>query len=118
MRFSKVRGIVSHRHNWVRGVAKSRQEVSYPELEGNVFLNDSAMFLVGMAIVLDAFVRVVAFKRMKFAKPLAYLGLLVTVLATVYNVYAAGVLLKGNVFAFVVLVGVAMGATSRFSSGR
>ena len=99
---------------WSPGTPLAGQEVSYRELQGNVFLNDSAMFLVGLAIVLDAIVRVAVYKGIRAARLLAYLGFAITVLATIYNLYAVSVLLKGNVLPLLSLLAVAMGGYISF----
>src|SRR5437660_7764543 len=66
--------------NWTAG-PNTGQEVAYPDLQGYVFWNDSAMFLIGVAVVLDALLRVVIAKGGAASRPLAYLGFGITILA-------------------------------------
>ena len=73
---------------------KAGQEVSYPELEGNVFWNDSAMFLFGAAIIADAFIHAAVVRQARGSRSLAYVGFTLAAFATLYNLYVAGILLK------------------------
>ena len=93
---------------WREG-PKAGQEVDYPELEGNVFASESAMFLFGLAVALDAGLRVVIDRGTSWSRPLAYLAFGIIVAATVYNLYVVGVLLKRNTMPFISLMAVAFG---------
>jgi len=76
------------------------------------------MFLVGMAIVLDAICSRLRIQRMKFAKPLAYPGLLRDGFSQRIQRLRRGRSAEGNC-CLCVLVAVAMGGYNRvFSSGR
>jgi hypothetical protein len=94
--------------NWTSG-PNSGQEVAYRDLEGNVFLNESALFLFGVAILLDCVTRIAIRRGSRFGRPLAYMGLGVTAGATAYNLYASLVFLKGNVLPFLSLMAAAFG---------
>jgi hypothetical protein len=100
---------------WSDEAPKAGQEVEYPELTGNPMLTDSAMFLFGLAIVLDAGIRVAVLRRARFSLPLAYVGFALSAGVTVYNLYVAGVLLKGGVLPLMSLLAVAFGGYVAFS---
>ena len=98
---------------WREG-PKAGQEVDYPDLEGNVFASESAMFLFGLAVAIDAGLRVLIYRGTSMSRPLAYLALGIIVAATLYNLYVVGVLLKGNITPFISLMAVALGGYVAF----
>lgn len=70
--------------NWTSG-PKAGSEVAYPELEGFAIWNDSAMFVFGIALLLEAAIVATIYTRFRFKKPLLALGLLVAAAATLFN---------------------------------
>jgi hypothetical protein len=64
---------------------KAGQEVDYWELEGHVAFQDAAIFLFGLAMVLEAIVLVVIHSRVRPKLPLLALALFITFVATVMN---------------------------------
>jgi hypothetical protein len=94
--------------NWVAG-PKVGTEVSYPELQGHVMMNDSAMFLFGLALVLEAAVFLALGMNWRLQRPLIYVGFAVAALATIYNAIVAVILFNDNVLPIFSLLAVAFG---------
>jgi hypothetical protein len=98
--------------NWTAG-PKTGQEVEYLELQGRPWLTDAGMFLIGLAIVLDALVRVCIYKQIRAARPLAYLTFAITIAAVLFNLYVVGTLM-GTMLPLLSLLAVAMGGYIAF----
>jgi hypothetical protein len=104
-----------HTHiEWREGDPRAGQEVAYPDLEGNPMLNDSAMFFFGLAVLADAGISVMLSRPSRLARPMLYLGLALTIGATGYNLYVAGVLQKNGVLPLISLLAVALGGYIAF----
>lgn len=93
---------------WTAG-PKAGQAVAYPDLEGNPMLTDSAMFLFGLALVLEAVVLAVANGNARFKRPLVGVALAIAVAATAYNLYVAARLFSGGLLPLQSLLAVAFG---------
>ena len=74
--------------NWMAG-PKAGQEVSYFELEGFTAWTETALFLFGVALVLEAAMLAVVYSRLGGKVALTAIALLVTVLATALNLIVA-----------------------------
>jgi hypothetical protein len=74
--------------NWMAG-PKAGQEVSYYELEGFTAWTETALFLFGVALVLEAAMLAVVYSRLGGKVALTAIALLVTVLATALNLVVA-----------------------------
>jgi hypothetical protein len=98
--------------NWTAG-PKTGQEVEYLELQGRPWLTDAGMFLIGLAIVLDALVRVCMYKQIRAARPLAYLTFAITLGAVLFNLYVVTTLM-GSMLPLLSLLAVAMGGYIAF----
>ena len=73
------------------------QEVSYPDLYGLVWLSDSATFLFGLALFMDAMVRLVAVFASRLRKFLFVPMFIVTLGVILWNLYAMGKLFSEGV---------------------
>ena len=83
--------------------------VGYWELEGFVALNDSAIFLFGLAMVLEALVLALVGTRFRRKVGLVTLALAMTVAATAYNLFVGGKLLSAGLLPLMSLLAVAFG---------
>jgi len=72
---------------WMAG-PKAGLEVEYPELEGMPWLSDSATFLFGLALLLDALVRLVALLASRLRRVLFVPMFIVTAGVILWNLYA------------------------------
>lgn len=70
--------------------------VGYWELEGFTALSDSAIFLFGLAMVLEAVVLALIGTRFRRKAALVTLALAMTVVATAYNVFVAGKIMSAG----------------------
>ena len=94
--------------NWLVG-PKEGQEVDYSDLQGFVMLNDSAVFLFGLALVFEAIVLVAITRGTRFAPGLLVIALAVAVLATGYNAFVAILLFTAGALPLMSLLAVAFG---------
>ena len=94
--------------NWLSG-PKAGQEVAYRELEGFVFYNESAMFLFGLALLLEALMLAVIHARLAFSRPVIALALLIAIIATGYNLVVALMLFSTGVLPLFSLLAIAFG---------
>lgn len=99
--------------NWTAGPLEG-QEVAYPDLQGFVMLNDSAMFVFGLTLLMEAAVIAVVGTRFRYVRPLVQLALAVAAVATAYNAYACARLLGANVMPIFSLLAVAFGGYIAF----
>ena len=83
--------------------------VGYWELEGFVALNDSAIFLFGLAMVLEALVLALVGTRFRRKVGLVTLALAMTIAATAYNLFVGGKLLSAGLMPLMSLLAVAFG---------
>jgi hypothetical protein len=83
---------------WGEGAGeRAGQPVAYWDLEGYTALNDSAIFLFGVAMILEAVVLALIGTRFRHKVGLVSVALLVTLLATAYNLFACVKLLSAGV---------------------
>jgi hypothetical protein len=94
--------------SWTAGPNEG-QEVAYWELEGFTALSDSAIWLFGLAMVLEAAVLAVVNTRFRAKVGLLRVALLVTVLATAYNLFVSFKVLAGGVLPIMSLLAVGFG---------
>ena len=93
---------------WMAG-PKEGQEVSYWELEDFMALRDCAIFLFGLAMVLEAAVLFVVHSRVRGKRPLLFVALTITLIATSLNLIVAGKLFAASVIPFLSLLCVGFG---------
>src|SRR5581483_623740 len=65
------------------------QEVNYWDLEGYTALTDSGIFLFGFVIALEGIVLATVVSQIRAKRPLVSMALVLTVLVSLYNLYAA-----------------------------
>ena len=93
---------------WTEG-EKAGTEVSYFDLQGHVFWNDSAMFLFGLALLMEAVVLYAISTNSKHTNAFIRLGVAIAFLATVYNLIVAGIFLNSGIPPIMSLLAVAFG---------
>jgi zinc-ribbon domain len=93
---------------WTDG-PNAGQEVAYWQLDGFTALNDSAIWLFGVAMVLEAIVLAAVNTRFKAKVGLLRFALFVTLLATAYNLFVAVKLLGAGVLPLLSLLAVGFG---------
>ena len=81
--------------NWISGPLTG-QPVGYWDLAGGTAWTDSGIFLLGVVLVLEAIVLLVATTARRKPIPLIGFALALTVAATVYNGIVAGILFTMN----------------------
>jgi len=107
--FAKLTGNPYHTGvNWVAG-PNAGQEVAYPDLQGFVMLNDSAMLLFGLTLLLEAAVMGTIVTRFRYKRALVMVALVLAVAATGFNLYAVMRLLSVNITPLVSLLAVGFG---------
>ena len=106
---AKVTGQPYHTNvSWTAG-PKEGQEVAYWELDGFTALSDSAIWLFGLAMVLEAVVLAVVNTRFKAKVGLLRVALFVTVVATAYNLFVSFKMLAGGVLPIMSLLAAGFG---------
>jgi len=85
------------------------QPVAYWDLEGFVAWNDSALFLFGLAMALEALVLALVFTKFRAKVPLILVALGITLLATGYNLFVSAKLLTANTIPLMSMLAVAFG---------
>jgi hypothetical protein len=85
------------------------QPVGYWDLEGFAALNDSALFLFGLAMVLEALVLALVFTKFRAKVPLILLAFGITVIATAYNLFVSFKLLTAGLIPLMSMLAVAFG---------
>jgi hypothetical protein len=93
---------------WAVG-ERTGQPVAYWDLEGYAALNDSAIFLFGFAMVLEALVLALLNTRFRHKVGLVTTALVITVAATALNLFATAKLLSANVMPLWSLLAVGFG---------
>jgi hypothetical protein len=84
--------------------------IGYWELsDGVTALQDMAIFLFGLAMVLEAVVLVVVHSRVRSKRPLLFFALAITLIATALNLIVAGKLFAASVLPFLSLLCVGFG---------
>jgi len=111
---SRMVGSVYHTGvSWTAGPLEG-QEVAYPDLQGFVMLNDAAMFLFGLTLLVEAAVIAVVGTSFKFQRPLVAFALALAVAATAFNLYVTIRLFGANVMPIFSLLAVAFGGYIAF----
>lgn len=106
---AKVTGQEFHtRVNWTEG-PKAGQEVDYWELSGYTAWTDTAIFLFGLAMVLEAAVLAVVYSRSGAKVPLTAVALAVTLAATALNLWVCFKLLGVGITPLMSALAVAFG---------
>ena len=94
--------------NWASG-EQAGTEVTYPQLQGLVIWTDSAMFIFGLALVMEALAIALSRSGLRVASLLTPLALLVAVLATLYNLVVVIMLFSQGILPILSLLAVAFG---------
>jgi hypothetical protein len=85
------------------------QEVAYWDLQGFTAFQDAALFFFGAAMILEAAVLVVVHRPVKLRRPLLWLAITITVLATTLNLLLSLRLLSIGIMPLISLLAVAFG---------
>ena len=93
---------------WSMG-PKAGQEVEYFELQGGVAYTQAGMFLFGLALLLEAIAMLAAHSGVPFKRGLVAFALLVTVLATLFNLFVAIKMFGMGIFPLMSAIAVAFG---------
>ena len=93
---------------------RAGQSVAYWDLMGHQALSESALFLFGLACVLEA-AAMAAYTRPRLRTATVSVALLITLLATVYNVVACVVLFKDGITPLLSLLAVGFGGYMAFA---
>ena len=96
------------RVNWTSG-PKAGQEVDYWDLQGYTAWTDTAIFLFGLAMVLEAAMLAVVYSRSGGKIPLTMLALIVTILATALNLWVCFLLFGAGILPLMSGLAVAFG---------
>ena len=94
--------------NWTSGELAGT-EVTYPQLQGFVIWIDSAMFIFGLALLLEALAMALTRTQVRFKHVVVSLGLLIAVIATGYNLVVVFVLFSQGLLPLLSLLAVAYG---------
>lgn len=94
--------------NWVAG-PKAGQPVEYFELQGYTAYTDTAIFLFGLAMVLEAVVLVVARRNNATSRILLSFALALTVGMVIFNVIVAGMLFQAGITPLSSILAIAFG---------
>jgi hypothetical protein len=106
---AKVTGGTYHTNvNWTAG-EKAGQEVDYYDLQGGTAHSDSAMFLFGLALLLEAIAMLIAHTGAPGKKLFVGFALFVTLLATAYNLFVIVKLFGMGITPLMSVIAVAIG---------
>ena len=106
---AKVTGGTYHtKVNWTAG-EKAGQEVDYYDLQGGTAHSDSAMFLFGLALLLEAIAMLIAHTGAPGKKLFVGFALFVTLLATAYNLFVIAKLFGMGITPLMSVIAVAIG---------
>ena len=106
---AKVTGGTYHTNvNWTAG-EKAGQEVDYYDLQGGTAHSDSAMFLFGLALLLEAIAMLIAHSGAPAKKLFVGFALFVTLLATAYNLFVIVKLFGMGITPLMSVIAVAIG---------
>ena len=94
--------------NWTAG-EKAGQEVDYYDLQGGTAHSDSAMFLFGLALLLEAIAMLIAHTGAPAKKLFVGFALFVTLLATAYNLFVIVKLFGMGITPLMSVIAVAIG---------
>lgn len=93
---------------WSMG-PRAGQEVEYFELQGGVAYTQAGMFLFGLALLLEAVAMLIAHRGLPFKRGLVAFALLVTLLATAFNLFVAIKIFGMGMFPLMSALAVAFG---------
>lgn len=93
---------------WPQGTHADKV-VPYWEVTGHYALSESAIFLFGLAMLLEGAALLGAFLWPRFSKPVVALALLMAMVMTLYNLVVAGVLWNDNTMPTLSMLAVAFG---------
>ena len=99
---------------WQTGT-RAGQSVAYWDLMGHQALSESALFLFGLACVLEAAAMAASYARPRLRTATVSVALLVTLLATIYNMVACVVLFKDGITPILSLLVVGFGGYMAFA---
>ena len=106
---AKVTGGTYHTNvNWTAG-EKAGQEVDYYDLQGGTAHSDSAMFLFGLALLLEAIAMLIAHSGAPAKRFFVGFALFVTLLATAYNLFVIVKLFGMGITPLMSVIAVAIG---------
>ena len=107
--FTTMSGHAYHTHvDWTDG-PKAGTEVAYPDLTGDVIWNDSALFIFGVALILEAIVLFIAGTNSTLKRPLVGFAAFIAAAATLLNLIAAAKMFSDGIMPLVSLLAVAFG---------
>jgi hypothetical protein len=107
--WSEIRGVeFDTGTTWASG-DRARTPVNYWELSGKVAWTESGIFLFGLALIFEAVAMIAASTQLRARRALIGLALFVTLLATAYNLYVAGLFFSAGQVAILSLLAVAFG---------
>ena len=99
---------------WQTGT-RAGQSVAYWDLMGHQALSESALFLFGLACVLEAAAMAASYARPRLRTATVSVALLITLLATIYNMVACAVLFKEGITPILSLLAVGFGGYMAFA---
>ena len=94
---------------------RAGQSVAYWDLMGHQALSESALFLFGLACVLEAAAMAAGYARPRLRTTTVSVALLFTLLATVYNLVTCVVLFKADITPMLSLLAVGFGGYMAFA---
>ena len=102
--------------NWTKG-PMAGQRAAYWQIVGHQALSDSAMFLFGFAMVMEAVATLIASLLPRFFRPVIMGALLITIAMTLYNLIAVIVLMRDGITPLISMLAVAFGGYIAFGQG-
>ncbi len=107
---AKMSGQTFHTNvTWTTG-ERADQEVGYWELQGHTALSDSAIFLFGLSMLLEAFVMAASAKPFRYKLHLVVLAFVIAAGATIYNLIVVMILFADGITPLYSIVAVGFGA--------
>lgn len=94
---------------WPDSSPLAGQPVAYWDLDGFVALTESAIFLFGFAMLLEAVALAVVYSRFRAKRPVLVLALLIAAAATIYNLVVSITLFQAGIMPLYSLFAVAFG---------
>lgn len=95
--------------DWQPGTPLAGQEVAYWDLMGYPALTDSAIFLFGLAMLLEAVALATVYSRFRAKRAVLVLAMLIALAATIHNLVVAVKLLEAGITPLLSLFAVAFG---------
>jgi hypothetical protein len=103
--------------DWMQG-DKAGQEVGYWELSGHTAMTECSLFLLGLALIFDGVLLMVVASRIQHKTPFVAVALLVTVAATLMNLFTMMVLFKEGIMPLFSIFGAGFGAYMAYYQWR